>query len=273
MIQDTIATFVEAARKGQVTRLDTDTTGHPIRIDIDLAIPSFDFGHINDPQHRDYWGGPLWDSLEREWLTEPAVVRLPFPECAFLFHYTESAAQYESVNLIHARQDDNGTIETQCYFWQPGAPGAMSNWAEAPVAAFTVRNQFRLHTIRGRFSQARMISYKIDAASNGRIVSQGSLLLNRRVDREPVQSRAHDLMNYNRIMASRVAVPRTIRIKVREQREALQHTSREGIGMGGTKAAHERRGYWRQYRSGRRGWVRNCSIHGGSPIPRDYRVE
>jgi hypothetical protein len=46
---------------------------------------------------------------------------------------------------------------------------------------------------------------------------------------------------------------------------------------GGTHASpqgHERRGHWRTYKSdGRRVWVNETKVRGGSPVPRDYRVD
>lgn len=45
-------------------------------------------------------------------------------------------------------------------------------------------------------------------------------------------------------------------------------------GAGHTVCAHNRRGHWRTYRAtGRKVWVRDCAIHGGTIVPRDYRVQ
>lgn len=46
--------------------------------------------------------------------------------------------------------------------------------------------------------------------------------------------------------------------------------------QGGTHASptpHDRRGHWRTYKaSGKRVWINECKVNGGSPVPRSYRV-
>lgn len=273
LIQESIASFVEAARKGQVMRIDTDTTSHPVRIDIDFAIPSFDFGHISDPMHPDCWIGSLSDSLEAQCRAEPERVRLPFPECIFLFHFLDNHTHYEAVNLIHTLQKTNGVIESQSYFWSPPDPITGNRWSEMPIVAFTLGNRSGCLPHNRRFSPSSEAHYRRAALIGEGNVSRGAMLLHRNIERSPVESRALNLVNLNRVNADRVAVPHTIRIRVRDQREILQAKSRVNVGPGAVKVGHERRGHWRTLRrSGQQVWVTNSSINGGSPIPPNYHV-
>ena len=46
-----------------------------------------------------------------------------------------------------------------------------------------------------------------------------------------------------------------------------------GLGeIGSPKSAHDRRGHWRTYKSGKRVWVRESAIHGGANSARSYAV-
>lgn len=43
-------------------------------------------------------------------------------------------------------------------------------------------------------------------------------------------------------------------------------------GNGASKTPHNRRGHWRHYRSGKKVWIADCAIHGGSKAARDYAI-
>lgn len=44
------------------------------------------------------------------------------------------------------------------------------------------------------------------------------------------------------------------------------------VGNGASRAPHNRRGHWRHYRSGKKVWIADCAIHGGSKAARDYAI-
>lgn len=90
-------------------------------------------------------------------------------------------------------------------------------------------------------------------------------------ERERVETESLRTLNHGRAKSKvkLVPVPRFIRIggplRVSQNQP---HT-----GTGSSRSPHERIGHWRNYRSGKRVWVRDCKIHGGSYVPRNYRVE
>ncbi len=64
-------------------------------------------------------------------------------------------------------------------------------------------------------------------------------------------------------------IPKFIHVAHRETEE------HEPLGGGGwSQSPHNRRGHWRTYRqTGKRVWVRDCAIHGGSDVGRDYLMK
>jgi len=57
-------------------------------------------------------------------------------------------------------------------------------------------------------------------------------------------------------------------ITVRPNRSARHVRGRNGS----SRSPHNRRGHWRHYRSGKKVWIADCAIHGGSKGVRNYVV-
>ena len=49
-------------------------------------------------------------------------------------------------------------------------------------------------------------------------------------------------------------------------------TSQRNMAYGSPKSPHNRRGHWRHYVSGKKTWVKDCGIRGGSKDARDYAM-
>ena len=51
-----------------------------------------------------------------------------------------------------------------------------------------------------------------------------------------------------------------------------RYVQQVSVAGGTAKSPHNRQGHWRTYRSGKKVWIRDCAIHGGSDKSRNYAV-
>lgn len=125
-------------------------------------------------------------------------------------------------------------------------------WYPTTIKGFDV-------AVRGEAIEG-MVSQIIDAALHS-IVER---------EQEEVQTQAWRRINKRRAaakvpsLAPFIRVHKAIRVRAQQPEEKGTHASPVG---------HERRGHYRHLRSGKRVWVRQCAIKGGSIVPRTYHVE
>lgn len=281
MKTQTFSDFVHAAGQGKVMKvaaaLDRKMKTAPIEPvyrRYDWAMPSFDFGFIFDPADPSFVGENVCNDLWREAseLLSGNEMRMPFPECAFLFRYRETGDRYETVNLVHIR-DDGEAIWGDTYFQQDADSPTKSKWTKTPF-------QFVLHPglgVEANFDPLVRLTpfweneYRIDLRSKYSEVLYAALMLS--------AHRAHledDGSNTVALMAGSEGhdlshLPPTRIIKV--NRPGLIAAARaRSSGTGAEKRPHERRGHYRNLQSGKKVWVNACKIHGGQDAPPKYSV-
>lgn len=96
-------------------------------------------------------------------------------------------------------------------------------------------------------------------------------LINRQTDRMLEEPRCLIAANRSRAKSKRSLQPLPGFITIRPQVIRDGYVG-SGVCEARAKSPHDRRGHWRTYRTGNRVWIRNSAIHGGSYVPRDYRV-
>jgi hypothetical protein len=137
-----VARLLEAGRKGRVNRFrrwhGREVVVQAIRVELP-AEPTFDFGRICDPDAPEFLGesftgGPTDQCFAQgKALLDERKLRLPYDECYFVHGWSETAARYESYNVIHLVKDGDDIIG-QTYFWQPTARTAQRRmWTQEPI--------------------------------------------------------------------------------------------------------------------------------------------
>ncbi len=99
----------------------------------------------------------------------------------------------------------------------------------------------------------------------------GCILALDRADGEPGDNRLRGETEKRAERLRRIhRIPRYILVEPKVATESQEH-----LGVGGwTMPPHNRRGHWRTRKaSGKRFWVRDYSVHGGSDEPRSYHVK
>jgi hypothetical protein len=92
-------------------------------------------------------------------------------------------------------------------------------------------------------------------------------------DHEAVVPPALGRLNAKRVKGQMKKLPPYIVVK-QTRRVSEEAPVQDAWSVGYAVSPHDRRGHWRTYKAtGRQVWVRDCSIHGGSKVPRDYRVQ
>lgn len=277
--------FVQALAQGKVLKiaaaLDRKIKAAPIEPiyrRYDWAVPSFDFSFIFDPADSSFVGTEVCNDLwaEASELLSENKMRMPFPECAFLFRYRETYSRYETVNLVHLR-DDGEAIWGDTFFQQAIDHPSKSRWTKTPF-------QFVLHPGLGvemnfdplvRLSPSWEHEYRLDLRSKYTEVLYAALLLgSRRASILEEAANPVPLIEVNRQRSEPddlKPLPATRIIKV--NLPVLVATARNrGRGIGSEKRPHERRGHYRNLQSGKQVWVNACKIHGGSGAPPRYSV-
>lgn len=278
--------FVQEIARGKVLKiaaaLDRKIKAapvEPIYRRYDWAMPSFDFGFIFDPAHSSFIGTEVCNDLwaQASDLVSENRMRLPFRECAFLFRYRETFNRYETVNLVHLR-DDGESIWGDTYFQQAIDHPAKSRWTKTPF-------QFVLHPGLGvemnfdpmvRLSPSWEHEYRLDLRSKYTEVLYAALLLGTRrasIEEEEIAD-AMPLIAANSVKPDGddpKPLPATRIIKVNLPKLVATTRSRT-VGTGSEKRPHERRGHYRSLQSGKQVWVNACKIHGGSDAPPKYSV-
>lgn len=90
-------------------------------------------------------------------------------------------------------------------------------------------------------------------------------------DPETVEPAALTAINVGRAKSKKALKPLPAFITI-ENKPAADRGEPSGHS-GVAKLPHNRRGHWRNLRSGKRVWVRDCAIHGGSDVGRNYVVK
>lgn len=277
--------FVQEIARGKVLKiaaaLDQKVKAapvEPIYRQYDWAMPSFDFGFIFDPADPSFIGvdtcNDLWaEASER--LSENTM-RMPFAECAFLFRYRETGNRDETVNLVHVR-DDGEAIWGDTFFQQAIDHPTKSKWTKTPF-------QFVLHPGQGvEFNFDPMVrltpfwenEYRLDLrAKYSEVLYAALLLISHRAQVEEDASDALapiETANHGSVRDDPKPIPATRIIRVNRQ-GLIAATRARRSGTAIERRPHERRGHYRQLRTGKQVWVNSCKIHGGSDVPPKYDI-
>lgn len=276
--------FVQELARGKVLKiaaaLDRKIKAAPIEPlfrRYDWAIPSFEFGFIFDPADPSFVGNEVCNDLwaEASDLLSRNEMRLPFSECAFLFRYRETVNRYETVNLVHLR-DDGEAIWGDTYFQQAIDHPSKSKWTKTPF-------QFVLHPTLSvemnfdpmvRLSPSWEQEYRLDLRSKYTEALYAALLLGSR--RNSVEEAVADNVDPIEHAAPKgdnrdLGPPATRIIEVNQSMLVAAARSKR-VGIGSERRPHERRGHYRNLQSGKKVWVNACKIHGGSETRPNYSV-
>jgi hypothetical protein len=272
-----LARFAEASRKKQILAFDSFSLPRrfgmkPFSAGTDWAIPSFNFGDLDNVGHSpEAWSRAVWEETWRKGAKHisEGTFRLPFDECAYLFHYSETHARYESANLLHLVTSGDEIIG-ECYFWQPNAPGRMGQWTK-DAWQFTIINGSGIEwAIEPNFERQLPMHVAADYHENAKAsyskVISATMLLGK--GRGTSQSSEYVCgVNRGRALGKLAALPDTV--SIRFDQAALSHAAGTG-GTSGVRQPHNRRGHYRTLRCGRVVPVKPSKVHGGASQARTY---
>lgn len=282
-MSDELCELAEASRKGRIgfPRL---VAGNLIvkdlkRLDYDWAIPSFDFGFLFDNAQ------PIKQSVRLIWDESFAVglehlgkgtFMLPFPECAFIFHYRKTLGAYATTNVLRVTQDGNEIIG-ETFFKHHGAPSNMGGWNLGPVQFVLtngVASQMEFNAVDDlRISQKEFEDGVADNRTKIHELFAATLMLNMPkvvLGTAPVTPKAA-AVNRGREGAGLRPIPaaRTVTVNMTEAKTYFRSIS---TGTGRKMPPHVRRGHYRHLRSGKVVPVKPALIHGGGSATPNYRI-
>ena len=219
----------------------------------DWALPSISFGQLDDMANSsEAWTKTVADEAWKEGAAHvlAGTFSLPFEECIYLFHYEETTQKYETINLLHLVTSGN-EITGECYFWQPSAPGTMSQWTKDPWQ-FTIINGAGVEWaiephFEGQIPASMAQDYKEDAKSSyTKVICATMLLGHGGKSSEPIEYVSG--VNRGRALGKLAPLPDTI--TVRFDHAAIRQAYPAG-GFSGAKQPHDRRGHYRTLASGK----------------------
>lgn len=244
----------------------------------DLALPSFDFGYVFDPNDRSFIGKQTLDKMWAESLpiVRDGKFRIPFPECMFLFRYRETAQKYETVNLVHLWETDDGTVICNT-FYQQDMTGITKQWTKAPFQFEICAGNVLSYSFddAANLSYASAADYQLDAHTKyTECVHACWLLRSNRVITETDEITPRlEQVNRGRTSSGKLNPLPATRV-IRFDRATLVSALPQGpAAPGSPKSPHERRGHYRKLRSGRETWVNASRIRGGQETQPQYEVK
>lgn len=274
MIENVVGSFYEAVRKGEACEITAQRGNavralkfRPTKMD---AYPSFDFGHLNNPPHPDAWDKELYDDLWAEWV-DALSINMPFPTCIYYFRFEESPTTYETVNLFIVEQSDVA-LSVSTFFRQPNLKGDKSKWTKHPIGISYANGVLEKVYDRRMFDPQASASFEEDAQSNWTAIIAATLLMQRRqTSQMAIAEPSSERINVGRVKAGLSPLPSPIVVSLSKSvPEPVEH---HGAG-GWTMEPHNRRGHWRTRKAtGKRYWVRDYAVHGGTDTSRDYVVK
>ncbi len=268
-----MASFTEAARKGQVVKVAERREALSLRLEPmepikEWAVASFNFGFLDDVgRHPDAWTKIEWDALWEQGKQKiiDGTLTLPFERCFYMFHFSDSPTKYEMINLYHL-ESKQGLMVGHCFSWSPSAPGVMSRWTLAPYSfVISCLDQSVDWAIdpTARLSSADIAEYEADArAGYTKVIAATMFLKATNHHRHPASS-AHQAANNGRARGKLDPIPDILRVNLHRSC-SVPATS----ASGSLKAPHERRGHYRTLADGREIPIKPALIHGGPPLPR-----
>jgi hypothetical protein len=243
------------------------------------SIPSFDFGHVYDPNSSACIGAERWNT---EWqpvteLLEAEHFRLPFDECAFIFRYEETLLKHATTNIVHVYHDDDRSIVGNTWFQQEVNDPVKKRWTMMPFQ-FVVHQGAPL-SVEINFSTPRLTSdveadYREDCKAKYTEVLIATLLMSTKAAREEQDERTAQRIaqvNRGRELGKLPPLPMTRVIHI--DKTVTTTRAMTATGTGSAKRPHDRRGHYRTLLSGKRVEVSPSKIHGGSEAAPSYRVE
>ena len=265
-----LASYLEARRHGSAVKFHRPRSVESLSATKLCAAPVFDFGHLDDPGSADRWTSELWSDLGNEYLDDPHNIELPYSEVYYIFRFARREGFSPFVVLIHLLKCGAGASSKMCY-WQPTAPEPRNRWLLAPCE-MTSSYGHTFNVVTSRFDDSKLEGHLKAAQTMWAAAMHATVLLNRR---QQVETTTGDIGSIvikanerrQRVKLDPIMPAIVVRIIPRDP-EAIGHS----MGGGWTNQPHDRRGHWRNYRSGKKVWIRDQHIHGGSRRPRDYRV-
>ncbi|WP_298808752.1 hypothetical protein [uncultured Sphingomonas sp.] len=238
------------------------------------SAPLFAFNNLNNPASQSYWGQAIYDKVWSEWEGTREKFRLPYSEVYCYFHYDSLIPTH---NLYHLVQNDDLTIYVETWSWQPTLSSLQAKWTRQPcVISFDPKRPDE-YGLEWPFDPDKVDPYwleeRLEDARANISVSVAALQL---LDRVGATTREDDLSasvvktNVKRERVKLDPLDRPIIVSI-DDREAVLSDQRAASTLS-QRSPHDRRGHWRNYRSGQRVWVRSCKIHGGRTNPATYLV-
>jgi hypothetical protein len=274
-----LAHFAEAARNKRVALIQY-VGDDAIRLSMlnagrHWAFPCLNFGQLDDTADATKsWSPEVWNETWAEGVehVENGTFRLPFEECAYLFHYADNQQKYETVNLIHLATMADGILG-ETYIWQPSHPNSLlQGWTKHPFQ-FVIMNdgtiEWSLHPST-RIDTHLVKEYEADVkATYTKVICATMLLTHGAKSTSPSAYVAG--VNNGRALGKLKPLPDTITIDL-SSRYRSGSRLQGGFNTGVVRQPHDRRGHYRTLKSGKIIPVKASQIHGGSSQSRVYNV-
>lgn len=271
MTSHVVASFAEASRKGKIQEIVGVNKIREISCGRDWDIAAFDFGEIFLPKsgnrelHNEMYSAWNEQNMSGE------ALKLPFSECLYVFN-DDYEDGYPAISIIHLKQSDMHI--TADVYQQVSRTGSLK-WLRDPYF-FSIDRQSTLtvyyHNDINNLPPDWRSDIEREVRRDWTMLTIATTLLNHQSTTHEIQPSNPMLQSVNigRAKAGLRSIPATITIKF--DREAIIRAGHDNGGSRAPRVPHNRRGHWRTYKAtGKRVWVRCCSINGGDRS-RLYRI-
>jgi len=272
-----LAHISECFRRGRVNVIRKEF-GRTVFVDkiprgCNWSVPSFDFGHLFDPNSPDKCDEEQLTCInnELERIARFGKITLPFNDCAFIARFSESEDSSAGVRLIRAKRiGENVVGEDYIYKHFEGEVG--TSWLKQPgdfVISPGGHVKIRMDSEYVTESDKKCVDSRFDVISE----SSGSLLLGIVLlsigEKSTIDCESSAHVNKKRSLNKLRPLPPTIKVRLGAVRVQGGESAR---GSGSSKQPHNRRGHYRKLASGKIVFVSGSRINGGTEKTRSYKV-
>lgn len=236
-------------------------------------VPSFDFGHLFDPNSPDRCDGEQLTSIDNEVgrISRAGKFTLPFNDCVFIEQFYQSEDNSAGVRIIRAKiTGENIVGEEYIYTYFAGEVG--TSWLKQPgdfVVSPDGYVEIRMDSEYFNESDKECVDSRFDIINE----SSGSLLrgivLLSIGETSTINCEHLTRLNKKRSLNKQRPLPATIKVRLGAARVQGGEAVR---GSGSTKQPHNRRGHYRKLASGKIIFVNGSRINGGTDKTRSYKV-
>jgi hypothetical protein len=241
-------------------------------------VPVFDLGHLTDTTNptADTISEAEWNRLDRAaiQLQERGELHLPYPECIFLFRFSETKQKPPVINLVCLTEVD-GPIRSLIYMRRPDLPTPMDFWVATPLD-FVLSGAYIhcvQHPLTEKIGPEIHADRHMDAASRASDSRVVMMLLNERGPRIQLDTPPAARGTASPTGDNRPPPPVQVIKVLRLQLDRPPGEPREPRVTGIIQRPHWKRGFWAtRTASGKTYWVPARAVHGGGE-PRIFKVE